>query len=232
MLRSGQFEPQLGRPQLIFVMLPVNAADCRRIVKHWGDIKIGISTQCVVSIVLVARPLSSHCPYELTTPTSTAQRQVGTVQRPVLQQRRAQVRGSHPYPYLLKDSYADCCHPRINSRLGGVNSAIDSPFNDVFKDSMVIGEPSKTQEADDQGCATDRRTPTLGADVGHPGPGLNNRPSVTGLVATVDPDVNVMTSAARIQRPRLEIIQDLHQMVFVRLAYYLAVFACSPVADD
>ena len=151
MLRSGQFEPQLGRPQLIFVMLPVNAADCRRIVKHWGDIKIGISTQCVVSIVLVSRPLSSHCPYELTTPTSTAQRQVGTVQRPVLQQRRAQVRGSHLHLSLFfEDLYANRCHPRINSRLGGVNSAIDSPFNDVFKDSMVIGEPSKTQEADDQ----------------------------------------------------------------------------------
>ena len=41
---------QFGPPQLILVMLPANAADCRRTVKHWGDIKMTISTQCVVSL--------------------------------------------------------------------------------------------------------------------------------------------------------------------------------------
>ncbi|RPD66004.1 Piwi-domain-containing protein [Lentinus tigrinus ALCF2SS1-6] len=148
-----QYERQFGRPQLFLVMLPANAADCRRIVKHWGDIKMTISTQCVRN---------------------------GKWER-------------------CNDQYCNNVALKINSRLGGVNSAIHSPFNDVLKESMVIG-----------------------ADVGHPGPGINNRPSVTGMVATVDPDVNMMTSAASIQRPRLEIIQDLDKMVKAALGDWRA----------
>lgn len=48
-MNGPQLGQQLGKPQLILVMLPANAADCRRTVKHWGDIKMTISTQCVVS---------------------------------------------------------------------------------------------------------------------------------------------------------------------------------------
>ena len=56
-----------------------------------------------------------------------------------------------------------------------------------------------------------------GADVGHPAPGSNHRPHITGMVATVDPNVSVMTSAAKVQEPRVEIIADLKDMMKVRL---------------
>lgn len=47
-VRAGP--PQGARyPQLIVVILPNAAPDCRRAVKHWGDIQRNISTQCVVS---------------------------------------------------------------------------------------------------------------------------------------------------------------------------------------
>lgn len=35
-------------PQLVLVFLPNSATECRREVKHWGDIDTGVSTQCVV----------------------------------------------------------------------------------------------------------------------------------------------------------------------------------------
>ncbi|RDX56915.1 Piwi-domain-containing protein [Lentinus brumalis] len=147
-MNGPQLGQQLGKPQLILVMLPANAADCRRTVKHWGDIKMTISTQCVRS---------------------------GKWER-------------------CNDQYCNNVALKINSRLGGVNSAINSPFNDVLKESMVIG-----------------------ADVGHPGPGSQNRPSVVGMVATVDPDVNIMTSAAGVQEPRKEIMGKLDEMIVMAL---------------
>lgn len=57
-----------------------------------------------------------------------------------------------------------------------------------------------------------------GADVGHPGPGVTSIPSMTGLVASVNPAVSEFTSSAQVQHPRVEIIQDLEQMVFVRVS--------------
>lgn len=82
--------PQGSRyPQLIIAILPNAAPDCRRAVKHWGDIQHIISTQCVVS----------HPPFHfmtvaalvLTYDFSQALPEVEQGERPVLQQRRAQV---------------------------------------------------------------------------------------------------------------------------------------------
>lgn len=55
----------------------------------------------------------------------------------------------------------------------------------------------------------------VGADVGHPGPGIKTQPSITGIVATLDPEASVMTSFSSIQPPRQELILDLEDMIMV-----------------
>ena len=54
-----------------------------------------------------------------------------------------------------------------------------------------------------------------GADVGHPGPGVATRPSMTGFVASVSPGAAFAVSYAGVQQPRVEMIQDLTTMVMV-----------------
>jgi eukaryotic translation initiation factor 2C len=53
---------------------------------------------------------------------------------------------------------------------------------------------------------------SLGADVGHPGPGIL-KPSVAALVWSHDYDAVKYGTSTRIQPPRLEIIEDLQAMV-------------------
>ncbi|KAL7283289.1 hypothetical protein ACG7TL_002718 [Trametes sanguinea] len=140
-------------PQLILVILPANAAECRRRVKHWGDIKMNVATQCVRD---------------------------GKWQR-------------------MSDQYCNNVILKINARLGGTNSVLDS------KPAMFLQQqPSMI----------------VGADVGHPGPGAATRPSVTGLVASVDSAVSKLTSYANVQRPRQEIIEDLEAMMMNALRDY------------
>ncbi|KAM5539012.1 hypothetical protein V8D89_007235 [Ganoderma adspersum] len=89
------------------------------------------------------------------------------------------------------DQYCNNLALKINVRLEGVNSMIDSPFTrDLLYDSMVVG-----------------------ADVGHPGPGVATRPSMTGFVASVSPGAAFAVSYAGVQQPRVEMIQDLTTMV-------------------
>ncbi|KAI0336397.1 Piwi-domain-containing protein [Cubamyces sp. BRFM 1775] len=141
-------------PQLILVILPANAADCRRAVKHWGDIKMRVSTQCVRS----------------------------------------------PKWLTANDQYCNNVVLKINARLGGTNSVINSDAAAFLRNGCMV----------------------VGADVGHPGPGAAARPSVTGLVASVDGAVSKLTSYANVQRPRQEIIEDLENMMIGALSDYLA----------
>jgi len=53
----------------------------------------------------------------------------------------------------------------------------------------------------------------VGADVGHPGPGSDTRPSVTSLVASVDAQCTRYTSVTDVQSPRVEIIETLGVML-------------------
>ncbi|KAI0670510.1 Piwi domain-containing protein [Trametes maxima] len=133
-------------PQLILVILPQNAAECRRRVKFWGDIARSVSTQCV---------------------RSPKWNSMGG-----------------------RDQYCNNVALKINARLGGTNSTLDTEAARFLETSMVVG-----------------------ADVGHPGPGVATRPSVTGLVASVDPMVSKMTSFAEVQQPRQEIIEHLEKMM-------------------
>ena len=58
-------------------------------------------------------------------------------------------------------------------------------------------------------------TMVIGADVGHPGPGVSNRPSMTSLVASLNGDCTQYAAFSSIQMPREEIIADLGQMLEV-----------------
>ena len=54
-------------------------------------------------------------------------------------------------------------------------------------------------------------------DVGHPSPGVATRPSVTSLVASVNWDCTQYVAFCGVQQPREEMIQNLEEMLTVRL---------------
>lgn len=55
----------------------------------------------------------------------------------------------------------------------------------------------------------------LGADVIHPAPGSDGRPSFTALVGNVDSNSAKYVATSRVQGSRVEIIQDLAEMAKV-----------------
>ena len=60
----------------------------------------------------------------------------------------------------------------------------------------------------------------LGADVGHPGPGVA-KPSVTGLVFSYDEAATRYAALTDIQRPRVEIIESLERMMEKSLRHFI-----------
>ena len=54
-----------------------------------------------------------------------------------------------------------------------------------------------------------------GADVVHPAPGSEGRPSFTALVANLDSDSAKYIAQTRVQVSRQEMIEDLEEMAFV-----------------
>ena len=64
---------------------------------------------------------------------------------------------------------------------------------------------------------TDPAHPTLvlGADVVHPAPGSDGRPSFSAVVGNVDSDSAKYIATMQVQESRVEIIQDLEKMVTV-----------------
>lgn len=76
---------------------------------------------------------------------------------------------------------------------------------------MVIGTwPLLKNAVDDRGIF-------VGMDVGHPGPGVATRPSVASLVASVDWDCTKYVAFCGVQEPRVEMIQNLEDMLTVCL---------------
>jgi eukaryotic translation initiation factor 2C len=91
---------------------------------------------------------------------------------------------------------------RINVKLGGVNTVPDAksvPF------------------------LADRQNPAIiiGADVIHPSPGVENRPSFTSMVANIDPMFSRYVAISKVQTPRQEIIDDAEEMVKVSIRLYI-----------
>ncbi|KAI0731968.1 Piwi domain-containing protein [Fomitopsis betulina] len=140
-------------PTFVLVFLPSSAAEIRRDVKHWGDIRRHVPTQCL---------------------------RAGKWER-------------------LSDQYCNNVALKINGRIGGVNSKVHTTAPDL----QTIVPPG---------------TMVVGADVGHPGPGMGNRPSMTGLVASLNVDCTDYAAFSSIQQPRLERIEALEEMF--KLAIY------------
>ncbi|KAF7292384.1 Argonaute-like protein [Mycena chlorophos] len=134
-------------PNLMVVVLPEGGNDIYTAVKHFGDITMGVATQCLKS---------SKC-----------------------------FRAKPQY-------YANVCL-KINVKLGGINT---------------VPDPSSVS------VLTDPHNPTIvmGADVIHPAPGSDGRPSFTALVGNVDSDTAKYVSASRVQTSRVEMIEELEPM--------------------
>ncbi|KAH9842843.1 Piwi domain-containing protein [Rhodofomes roseus] len=88
-----------------------------------------------------------------------------------------------------KDQYLNNVALKINAKIGGINSRVDDKSL-VPPGTMVIG-----------------------MDVGHPGPGVTARPSVTSLVASVNWDCTQYIAFCGVQPPRVEMIANLKQML-------------------
>jgi eukaryotic translation initiation factor 2C len=150
------FQKTKQRPTLIVVILPDNGNDIYTAVKHFGDVTVGVATQCLKS---------SKC-------------------------------------YRAKAQYyANVCL-KMNVKLGGINTIPDPQSVTVL---------------------TDPRNPTIvmGADVIHPAPGSDGRPSFTALVGNVDSDTAKYVATSRVQGSRVEIIQDLKEMALHVLSMYM-----------
>lgn len=143
-------------PTLVVVILPEGGNDIYNAVKHWGDIKRGIPTQC-----LKAKKCASA---------------------------KAQY-------------YANVCL-KVNVKMGGINTI---------------------PEASSVTALTDPHHPTVvfGADVVHPAPGSEGRPSFTSLVGNVDSAVAKYIATARVQTSRQEMIEDLTPMAKHILSMYM-----------
>jgi eukaryotic translation initiation factor 2C len=80
---------------------------------------------------------------------------------------------------------------KINARLGGCNSSSESGVLSSLQTQPFM---------------------IVGADVGHPGPGVA-KPSVTGLVFSYDEGATRYAALTEIQQPRVEIIESLQKMM-------------------
>ncbi|OBZ75793.1 Protein argonaute-1 [Grifola frondosa] len=99
----------------------------------------------------------------------------------------------------LNDQYCGNIALKVNAKIGGINSTVQWPggMGNFLQQTMVVG-----------------------ADVGHPGPGNTVRPSLTGVVASVNADATIYTAFSNIQEPRREIIDKLDDMMFKSLKDY------------
>jgi len=88
---------------------------------------------------------------------------------------------------------------KINARLGGCNSSSES--------GVLAGLQSQPFMI-------------VGADVGHPGPGVA-KPSVTGLVFSYDEGATRYSALTEIQQPRVEIIESLEKMMVRALGQFI-----------
>ncbi|KAG5651697.1 hypothetical protein H0H81_007756 [Sphagnurus paluster] len=91
---------------------------------------------------------------------------------------------------------------KINPKLGGINTIPDA------KSVPVLSDP---------------HTPTIvmGADVIHPAPGTEGRPSFTSVVGNVDSDTAKYIATTSVQKSRQEMIDDLEAMCTKILKMYI-----------
>lgn len=145
-----------GPPNLFVVILPEGGNEIYTEVKHFGDIEMGIPTQCMKSI---------KCS-------------------------------------RAKPQYFANISLKLNVKLGGINT---------------VPDPTSVTPL------TDPNMPTvvMGADVIHPSPGSEGRPSFTSLVGNVDSDTAKYVADSRVQTSRQEMIADLDEMSKSILTLYM-----------
>ncbi|KAL6309673.1 argonaute-like protein [Sparassis latifolia] len=97
--------------------------------------------------------------------------------------------------------YANVCL-KINVKLGGINTIPDP------RSVSILTDPANP-------------TIVMGADVIHPAPGADGRPSFTALVANVDSDSAKYVADCRVQTSRQELIEDLQEMSKRMLSMYM-----------
>jgi len=136
-----------GGPNMIVVVLPDGGDDIYTAVKHFGDVTMGVATQCLKS---------AKC-------------------------------------YKAKPQYwANVCL-KMNVKLGGINLIPDPVSGAVLTDPL-------------------NPTIVMGADVIHPAPGSEGRPSFTAVVGNVDSNSAKYVATTCVQTSRQEIIDDLKEM--------------------
>ncbi|KAF8889797.1 argonaute-like protein [Infundibulicybe gibba] len=91
---------------------------------------------------------------------------------------------------------------KVNVKLGGINTIPDQAS------AAVLTDPNNP-------------TMVMGADVIHPAPGSEGRPSFTALVGNVDSDTAKYIAATRVQEGRQEMIEDLEEMSTNLLKSYI-----------
>jgi len=137
-------EKKNGPPNLIVVVLPEGGNEIYTAVKHFGDVMMGVATQCLKS---------NKCS-------------------------RAKIQ--YWANVMLK----------VNVKLDGINAVLnDSPIQDPANPTIVMG-----------------------ADVIHPAPGAEGRPSFTTLVSSIDSTTAKYIAISRVQTGRQELIEDLEEM--------------------
>jgi len=137
-------------PNLIVVVLPEGGNDIYAAVKNFGDVQMGVATQCLKS---------SKC-------------------------------------YRAKIQYWANVMLKVNVKLDGINAIIEG---------SSIHDPANP-------------TVVMGADVMHPAPGAEGRPSYTTLVSSIDTMIAKYIALTRVQTGRQELIDDLEEMCTEALA--------------
>ena len=87
---------------------------------------------------------------------------------------------------------------------------------------MKVGGINTILEARSAPALTDPRNPTLvmGADITHPAPGAEGRPSFTSLVGNVDSETAKYVADCRVQTSRQEMIDAVEEMATAHIALY------------
>ncbi|KAA1466451.1 argonaute-like protein [Dentipellis sp. KUC8613] len=91
---------------------------------------------------------------------------------------------------------------KLNVKLGGINTVPDPRSVSLLADAT-------------------NPTIVMGADVIHPAPGSDGRPSFTALVGNVDSDTAKYIATIKVQTSRQEIIEDLESMTNYILSMYM-----------
>ncbi len=102
------------------------------------------------------------------------------------------------------------CSTRINVKMGGINAVPEArsvpALTDPHNPTIVMGYVAPVW------CNDPRADSKTSADVIHPAPGSQGRPSFTSLVGSVDSDTSKYVADCRAQTGRVEMIQDLQSM--------------------